>query len=357
MSKGVSRRNMLAAGAALYPAPMAAAPKPQRQPTGSLTNVAGIKAGHFTNEKRTTGCTVILAEKGAVAAVDVRGGAPGTRETDLLRPEMTVQQVHAVVLSGGSAFGLAAADGVMRFLEERGIGYKVGGNVVPIVPAAILFDLGRFGSQERPNAEFGYKAAKAANSGPVEQGNVGAGAGATVGKLLGPGRAMKGGLGSASISLPGGLTIGAIAAVNAIGDVVDPDSGVILAGARNADGNGFADAAAVLRSGALIEPPNAGENTTIGVVAANVEWTRAQAAKVAQMAHDGLARAIRPSHMPMDGDTIFALGTGGRSVDNSLLGQLGALAADVMAQAVVAAILHAKSAGDFPSYSDLHRIR
>lgn len=353
MKKAVSRRSVLAAGAALYSSTMAAAAKPQREPKGSLTDVPGIKVGHFTNEKGTTGCTVILAENGAVAAVDVRGGAPGTRETDLLRPEMTVQQVHAVVLSGGSAYGLATADGVMRYLEEQGIGYKVGANVVPIVPAAILFDLGRLGSSERPTAEFGYKAAKAATTGPVGQGNVGAGAGATIGKLLAPGRAMKGGLGSASMSLPGGLVLGAIVAVNAVGDIIDPDTGVILAGARNRDGQGFADTAAVLRSGALIKPPGAGENTTIGLIAANVEWTRAQAMKVAQMAHDGFARAIRPAHMPMDGDTIFALGTGGRSVDGALLGQLGALAADVMAQAVVAAIVHARGIEGYPSYSDL----
>jgi L-aminopeptidase/D-esterase-like protein len=266
---------------------------------------------------------------------------------------MSVQQVHAVVLSGGSAYGLATADGVMRYLEEQGIGYKVGSNVVPIVPAAILFDLGRLGSSERPTAEFGYKAAKAATADAVAQGNVGAGAGATIGKLLGPGRAMKGGLGSASMSLPGGLVIGAVVAVNAVGDVVDPDSGAILAGARHADGRGLADTSAVLRSGALIKPPGAGENTTIGIIAANVEWTRVQAIKVAQMAHDGFARAIRPAHMPMDGDTIFALGTGGRSVDSALLAQLGALAADVMAQAVVAAILHAKGIEGYPSYSDL----
>jgi len=353
MKKAVSRRRVLAAGAALYPATMATAAKPQRQPKGSLTDVPGIKVGQFTNEKGTTGCTVIVAAQGAVAGVDVRGGAPGTRETDLLKPEMTVQQVHAVVLSGGSAFGLASADGVMRYLEEQSIGYKVGANVVPIVPAAILFDLGRLGSSERPTAEFGYKAAKAATTDAVAQGNVGAGAGATIGKLLGPGRGMKGGLGSASLSLPGGLILGAIVAVNAVGDVVDPDTGAILAGARNSEGPGFADTSAVLRSGAMIKPPGAGENTTIGVIAANVDWSRAQAIKVAQMAHDGYARAIRPAHMPMDGDTIFALGTGGRSVDSGLLGQLGALAADVMAQAVVAAILHANGIEGFPSFSDL----
>jgi L-aminopeptidase/D-esterase-like protein len=294
----------------------------------------------------------VLAEKGAVAGVDVRGGGPGTRETDLLRPEMSVQQVHAVVLSGGSAYGLATADGVMRYLEERGIGFQAGQAVVPIVPAAILFDLRGEKRHIRPDASSGYEAAKAATNAPVTKGNAGAGAGATIGKMIGN-RPMKGGLGSASMRLHGGLVVGAIAAVNCIGDVVDPDTGVVLAGARTEDGKGLLNITEQLRKGVEFPAPPAGQNTTIGIVAVNVSWTKAEAAKVAQMAHDGLARAIRPAHMPFDGDTIFALGTGGRQVDQRLLGYIGALAADVMAQAIVSAILHAESIEGYTAHRDL----
>jgi L-aminopeptidase/D-esterase-like protein len=328
------------------------AQQPKHLPSGSLTDVPGLKAGHFTHTERPTGCTVVLAEKGAVAGVDVRGGGPGTRETDLLRPEMSVQLVHAVVLSGGSAYGLAAADGVMRFLEEKGIGFQAGQAIVPIVPAAILFDLRGEKRHIRPDASSGYEAAKAATNAPVPQGNVGAGAGATIGKMIGN-RPMKGGLGSASVHLPGGLVVGAIAAVNCIGDVVDPDTGVVLAGARAEDGKILLNIAEQIRSGADFPEPSAGQNTTIGIVAANVDWTKADASKVAQMAHDGLARAIRPAHMPFDGDTIFALGTGGRSVDRRLLSYIGAVAADVMAQAIVSAILHAESIEGYPAHRDL----
>jgi L-aminopeptidase/D-esterase-like protein len=321
-------------------------------PQGSLTDVPGLKVGHFTHDKRPTGCTVVLAEAGATAGADVRGGAPGTRDVDLLRPEMSVQQIHAVLLSGGSAFGLAAADGVMRYLEERKIGFAIGGGVVPIVPAAILFDLGVGGSMPRPDADSGYRAAKNASADPVAQGNVGAGAGATIGKMFGRERAMKGGLGSASLKLPGGLVIGALAAVNCIGDVVDPDSGELLAGARTEDGKRLIDSMTELRRGVTVEAPARGENTTLGIVAANVDWTKAEAAKVAQMAHDGLARAIRPAHMPMDGDTVFALGTGGKPIAG-LLATVGALAADVLAQAVVAAMLHAETVAGFVAYRDM----
>ncbi len=327
--------------------------KPKRMPSGSLTDVPGIQVGHFTHDKRPTGCTVILTGEGAVAGVDVRGGGPGTRETDLLRPEMSVKQVHAVVLSGGSAYGLAAADGVMRYLEEKGIGYRVGPAVVPIVPAAILFDLRVGDPSIRPDASSGRQAAQAATSDPVAQGNVGAGAGATVGKLFGPGRAMKGGLGSASIELPGGLVVGALAVVNAVGDVVDPDTGALLAGARTADGKALANSMEQIRNGHGFSEPAEAQNTTIGVVAANVTWTQSQATKVAQMAHDGLARAIRPVHMPFDGDTVFALGAGGRRIDRQALGYVGAVAADVMAQAVVSAIVHASGIAGYPAYSDL----
>lgn len=352
MTYSFSRRSLLASaiGAPLYTA-MANA-KPKRTPQGSLTDVPGLKVGHFTHTKRPTGCTVVLAEAGAIAGADVRGGAPGTRDIELLRPEMSVQQIHAVVLSGGSAFGLAAADGVMRYLEEREIGFPIGGGVVPIVPAAILFDLGVGGSTPRPDAAAGYSAAEAAVGDPVAQGNVGAGAGATVGKMFGRERAMKGGLGSASLKLPGGLVIGALAAVNCVGDVVDPDTGELLAGARTEDGKGLLDTLAELRRGVTVDAAGRGENTTLGIVAANVEWTKAEATKVAQMAHDGLARAIRPAHMPMDGDTVFALGTGGKPLGD-LLGTVGALAADVLAQAVVAAVLHAETIAGFVAYRDM----
>lgn len=353
MSTVVSRRHLLASTLAVYPLGAMAGHSPKRLPEGSITAVPGLEAGSFTHEQHPTGCTVVLTEQGAVAGVDVRGGAPGTRETDLLRPEASVERVHAVVLSGGSAYGLATADGVMRYLEEKKIGFSVGEAVVPIVPAAILFDLAVAGPGSRPNAESGYQAAEAATSEAVQQGNVGAGAGATVGKLLGSERAMKGGLGTASIQLPGGLVIGALAAVNALGDVVDPESGEVLAGARTKDGKQPANVIEQMRKGVGLAALHEGENTTLGVVAANVDWTQAQATKVAQMAHDGLARAIRPAHMPFDGDVIFALGTGGREVDPPMLNIVGALAADMMAQAVVAAVLHAEGIAGYPAHRDL----
>ena len=241
--------------------------------------------------------------------MDVRGGAPGTRDTELLNPVNTVAEVHAIVLSGGSAFGLAAADGVMNYLEEKRIGFQTSGGVVPIVPAAILFDLAVGDASIRPGADCGYAAARAAGDGPVAEGNVGAGAGATVGKLLGSTRAMKGGIGSSSIQLPGGLVVAALVAVNAVGNVTDPATGRFIAGARTEDGAGIADLRAWLRKG----PAGGGqpmENTTLGVVATNAKLTKAQATKMAQMAHDGYARAIYPAHLTSDGDTIFALATG-----------------------------------------------
>ena len=326
-------------------------------PSGSLTDVPGVQVGHWTSSKRPTGCTAILTPGGATAGVDVRGGGPGTRETDLLRPEASIQQVHGICLAGGSAYGLAAADGVMRFLEEQGAGFAAGRWVVPIVPAAILFDLNVGDGAVRPDAKAGYRAAKAATKGPVEQGNVGAGAGATVGKLFGAERSMKGGLGSASLRV-GELVVGALAAVNAIGDVVDPKTGEILAGALEPNHSGFADSAAYVRQGlrSAAEPaspaaPN--QNTTLGVVAANLNWTQAQATKCAQMAHDGFARAIRPVHMPFDGDVVFALGTGGEETDLRLLGVVGALAADALALAVTAAVMHARSIPGRPARRDL----
>lgn len=316
-----------------------------------LTAVAGIKVGHHTLAERPTGCTVVLAEAGAVAGVDVRGAAPGTRETDLLHPLNLVEKVHAVLLAGGSAFGLDAASGVMRYLEERGIGFPSDYGVVPIVPAAILFDLGVGDPRVRPGADCGYRAAAAASPGPVPEGSVGAGAGATVGKLLGMARAMKGGVGSAALTLPGGLTVAALVAVNALGDVIDPATGKVIAGVRTADGLGLADARLLLRAGATQKPPF-GASTTIGVVATNARLTKTQATKVAQMAHDGLARSIAPVHTLADGDAIFALATGALAGDADV-STVGALAADAVAAAVVRAVREAKGLPGLPAAGDL----
>jgi L-aminopeptidase/D-esterase-like protein len=318
-----------------------------------LTDVGGLKVGHFTDSRRPTGCTVVVSEAGAVCGVDVRGGAPGTRETDLLSPVNTVEKVHAVVLAGGSAFGLDAATGVMRYLEEKRIGFQVGAVRVPIVPAAILFDLAVGDAQVRPDANAGHAAAKAAGSGPVAEGNVGAGAGATVGKLFGFTRAMKGGLGSASVRVPGTpLVVGALVAVNAVGDVVDPADGRLVAGARTAAGDALEDSRRALLEGRLMGASGSGENTTIGVVATNAGLTKAQATKVAQMAQDGLARTIRPSHTPWDGDTLFALATGAVAGAGDEM-RVGALAAEVVAMAVLRAVREATSLPGLPAARDL----
>ena len=317
---------------------------------GGLTDVAGVKVGHFTDTRRPTGCTVVLVEGGATCGVDVRGGAPGTRETDLLDPVNMVQQVHAVVLSGGSAFGLDAAGGVSRWLEERKVGFPAGPARVPIVPAAILFDLGIGDPKVRPDAAAGYAAATAAAGGPVAEGNVGAGAGATVGKLLGFDRAMKAGVGTASVSI-GGTVVAALAAVNAAGDVVDPSSGQIIAGARTAAGDGFEGTMKALLAG---RPP-AGwkpESTVLVVVATNAALTKTEATKVAQMAHDGLARAISPAHTPWDGDTVFALSVGAASLPGGVL-VLGALAAEVTARAIVRGARMARGLPGLPAAGDL----
>jgi len=318
---------------------------------GGLTAVAGLKVGHRTLEMRPTGCTVVLAEGGAVAGVDVRGSAPGTRETDLLNPLNLVDQVHAIVLSGGSAFGLDAASGVMRYLEERKIGFPTAYGVVPIVPAAILFDLGVGDPKVRPGADCGYAAALSASSGAVEEGNVGAGAGATVGKMTGMDRAMKGGIGSAAITLPDGLVVAALVAVNAYGDVIEPATGRVVAGVRTADGRGLADARVLLRAGAAQKKP-IGENSTIGVVATNATLTKTQAAKVAQMAHDGLARAITPVHSLADGDTLFALATGTLAGEADV-SRVGALAAEAVSDAVLRAVRAARSLPGLPAARDI----
>lgn len=319
----------------------------------SITDVSGVKVGHFTHPRRFTGCSVVITEAGAVGGVDVRGAAPGTRETDLLNPTNLVEKVHAVVLSGGSAFGLDTATGVMRYLEERGIGYDVGVAKVPIVPAAILFDLAVGDANIRPDAAGGYAAAQNASVRYPGSGNVGAGAGATVGKFFGMERAMKCGLGSASITLAG-LTVGALVAVNGIGDVIDPKTGAVIAGARTPDGRRTIHTTKTLLAGTLPALLRAGTATSLGVVATDAVLTKAQAQKIAQVAHDGFARTIDPVHTMYDGDTIFTLATG-TSGKNGNVALLGIMAADAVARAVVRAALAAQSIPGFPAHGDLAR--
>jgi L-aminopeptidase/D-esterase-like protein len=318
----------------------------------AITDVRGIEVGHAQNEAALTGCTVILCRKGAVAGVDVRGGAPGTRETDLLNPINLVQKIHAIVLAGGSAFGLDAASGVMRYLEEQKIGFNTGVAKVPIVPAAILYDLNLGRADIRPDSAMGYLAASQASSAPPGEGNLGAGTGASVGKMFGGSLSMKAGLGTASIDIGGGVVVGAIVAVNAWGDVLDAQTNEILAGLRSGKMGPlrigkkeyFADTLAMLKSpvGRGVLGLAARANTVIGVVATNASLTKAQATKVAQMAHNGIARTIRPAHTMFDGDVIFALSTGTKKANVSAI---GAFAAEVMAEAIVRGVKNAKSAG------------
>jgi L-aminopeptidase/D-esterase-like protein len=322
--------------------------------TSSLTDVDNILVGHHTSSERPTGCTVITSESPFVAGVDVRGGAPGTRETDLLRPENVVQEINAIVLSGGSAYGLDAATGVVRFLEEKGIGFAVGTNRVPIVPGAILYDLNLGAAAVRPDATSGFAAASAATRAPVQEGNLGVGAGATVGKMLGFEHSMRGGLGSWSLLRPDGLQIGAIVAVSCIGDVVDPESGGIVAGARTPDGSGFADLRIQMRKDTFRPFVPLG-NTVIGVVACNAALSKSQCTRVAQMAQDALARCIYPAHTPWDGDTIFAIATGVWQLESAPAdpGLIGALAADVLSTAILRAVRKATSWGTHPACADL----
>lgn len=308
----------------------------------TLTRIAGLRVGHATDRQGLTGVTVVLCEGGAVAGVDQRGGAPGTRETDLLRPMHLVREVHAIVLAGGSAFGLAAADGVMRYLAERGVGYHTAARSVPIVPAAILFDLEVGSADAFPDAAAGYAACLAASDQPVEEGNVGAGAGCSVGKLRGMRCATKSGLGSACLEVGNGLMVAALLAVNAAGDVLQ-ENGRVLAGTRREEG-GWADSLELLRE--WITPPAAeASSTVIGVVATNARLDKEGANKVAQMAQDGLARAIRPAHMMYDGDTLFALATGKLDADVSAV---GAFAAEAVAAAIRRAVLAAVPAAGLP---------
>jgi L-aminopeptidase/D-esterase-like protein len=325
----------------------------------TITAVEGLKVGSITLAGGTTGCTVILVDgEGVPGGVSQRGGAPGTRETDLLNPLNMVDKVNAVVLSGGSAFGLDSASGTSKWLEEHNIGWDVRVTKVPIVPAAILFDL-PIGNNAKihPGADCGYRAVAAATAAPVSMGTVGAGAGATVGKMGGAGTSMKGGLGSAVIRMPNGLVVGAIVAVNAAGDILDPDTGSVVAGTRKPDGT-LADARTLLRSGALMQrrgaAPRAVENTTIGLVATNAKLTKAEVSRMALMGDDGYARAIFPSHTMGDGDTVFSLATGrwNGQADVSLI---GALAADAMARALVQAVTQATGLPNVPAVRDLKK--
>lgn len=304
----------------------------------SITDVPKIMVGHAQNLKAATGCTVILCKDGAIGGVDVRGGAPGTRETDLLDPRNLVEKVHAVYLSGGSAFGLDGAAGVMQFLEERGCGFDVKVTKVPIVCGAVVFDLDIGDFSVRPNAKMGYDACLNAKSLCNKIGNVGAGTGATVGKVLGSNFSMKGGLGTASVK-SGDLVVGALVVVNCFGDVVDPRTGNIIAGALNKDKTHFTDTVKTITKFRDIQE-SFGENTTIGVVATNAKLTKSEANKIASMAHNGYARAIRPVHTMYDGDTIFCLSVGSIKEDVTKIGVLGAKA---MEKAIVRAVKGADS--------------
>ena len=315
---------------------------------GTITDVPGIKVGHAHDLQALTGCTVVLCEEGAVAGVDQRGGAPGTRETDLLRPAHLVERVHAVLLTGGSAFGLDAAGGVMRWLEERQVGYETGAARVPIVPAAVIYDLSLGRAEVRPDAGMGYKACQNAVSLSPAQGCVGAGTGASVGKARGLQWAMKSGLGSASLRTKKGLVVAALAVVNALGEVVDPSNGRIIAGARSPRGGLLRTLDVLAEQAGGVE--FVGSNTTIGVVATNAALTKEHTSKVAQMAQDGLARAVIPAHTLLDGDTIFSLSLGKVQADVSLV---GALAAEIFARAVLQAVYMAVSLGGLPALRDL----
>ena len=318
----------------------------------AITDVPGIRVGHWSDRRAATGCTVVLCEKGAVGGVDVRGGAPGTRETDLLRPGTLVQGIHAVLLTGGSAWGLDAAGGVMRYLEEKGVGWAFGGGPVPVVVGAVLYDLRLGRGDVRPDAEAGYRACRAAKAGAVAQGSVGAGTGATVGKALGMERCLKGGLGTASESLPsaaGELVVGALVAVNSFGEVVDPASGQVIAGPR-AEGGGFVGTVDILRGAE--QAPWGGESTTLAVVATNARLTKEYACRLASVAHDGLARAIRPLHTMGDGDVVFTMATGDVALEPMRYPALEALAAQAVERAVLKAVREARGLAGVPSAAE-----
>jgi L-aminopeptidase/D-esterase-like protein len=324
--------------------------------SASITMVDGIRVGHAHDMDALTGCTVVLCEKGAVGGIDQRGGAPGTRETDALQPVHLVEKVHAVMLSGGSAFGLDAATGAVRYLEEQGVGFNVGVAKVPIVPAAILFDLGIGSATRRPDAEMGYQACLNASADAPSEGNVGAGTGATVGKILGMGQAMKSGIGTAGMDIGGGVTVGALIAVNAFGDVLDPATNQIVAGARSlkkgplkiGEGDYFADTMEVMKGlvGRTIIDAAQRANTVIGVVATNARFNKEEATKMARMAMNGVARCIRPANTMLDGDTIFSLATGKKKADANIV---GAFAAEVVVEAVLRAVRNAEAVAGLPA--------
>jgi L-aminopeptidase/D-esterase-like protein len=313
----------------------------------SITAVSPLLVGHWTQEEAGTGCTIVLCTEGAVASVDVRGGAPGTRETDLLGPGNLVERVHAVLLTGGSAFGLDAAAGVMRWLEERGKGFPVLTGVVPIVVGAVLIDLSVGRSDVRPDAAAGHAACQAASSEPPAQGSVGAGTGATVAKALGVERALKGGIGSACEATDDGVTVGALIAVNSFGEVVDPDNGRTVAGPRGEHGR-FEDALAITKSRPPLSPFALEPNSTIGVVATDAALSKQDCYRLAVMAQAGLTRTVRPAHTPVDGDTIFALATGVTDAPADVM-QLGALAARAVERAILRAVTDAKGLAGVPS--------
>lgn len=319
----------------------------------SITAVPGIAVGHWTAVEGPTGCTVVLCPDGALASADVRGGAPGTRETDLLRPGNLVQQVHAVLLAGGSAYGLDAAAGVVRWMEERGHGFPVSTGVVPIVSAAVLFDLTLGRGDIRPGADAGYQACQAAGGGAVAEGSVGAGTGATVAKVLGPEppRSLKGGIGTAAERTASGITVGALVAVNSFGEIVDPGTGRVVAGPRGEQPGTFVDSLDALRSRPPLSPfsgPPGEPNSTIGVVATDAVLTKEDAYRLAVIAQTGLTRLIRPSHTPVDGDTIFALATCRNETPTDVL-QLGALAARAVERAIIRGVMAAEGLAGVPS--------
>lgn len=322
-------------------------------PSG-ITDITGIKLGHYNLKDRPTGCTVVVIEKGAVGGVDVRGGAPATVETDLLDPINTVQSIHAIFVSGGSAFGLATRDGVMQYLEESNIGYLAGGHLIPLVAGAAIYDLQIGGSAEvKPGPECGYRASLNASASYTGEGNLGAGYGATVGKLKGIRYSMKGGSGTASVTLDSGLTVGALVVVNAVGDILDPSTGEILAGTLSDDRKTLADARILIRENNMLVPDESGTNTTIAIVATNAKLSKSQVTKVAQMAQDGIARAIYPSHTTRDGDAVFSLATGTFQF-NSDVSIIGSLAADMIVESILRALNSAESLKGIPSVNDLN---
>ena len=314
-----------------------------------FVDIEDIKVGHAQNLEAGTGCTVVICEKGATAGIDVRGGAPGTRESDLLNPVNLVEKIHAIVLAGGSAFGLDAASGVMQYLEERSIGFDVQVTRVPIVCGAVLFDLVIGDHRIRPDKEMGYQACRNATNGACAEGNVGAGTGATVGKILGMARAMKSGLGCHAIQV-GALKIGALVAVNCLGDVIDPETGDRLAGLLNANLTGLADTEAVMIQSYADKKNLFGGNTTIGIIATNAILTKSQATKLASMAQNGYARTMRPAHSMFDGDTIFTMATGHVEADLSVL---GLLSARVMERAIISAIKNTRPLFGLKCWADL----